>query len=201
MRYYTGVTWRTSDDCHNKIAQEHHLKMKKNMHFSVMLAATMTAAGLLLSAGSANAQTPINPLLPDKNTKEIQLSGNFQFDPVNNINLNLGLGYFLNRNLEVGGVFNFADPATGSNSYGLAGFVDYHFPGASALLPFVGVTAGIADPGGSTDTYFQYGLRGGVKYFLNQNVSANAILQWSETDQAGSESDFRINLGLSVYLR
>lgn len=166
-----------------------------------MLAATMTAAGLLLSAGSANAQTPVNPLLPTKNTKEISLEGNFQFDPATNIDLNIGYGYFLSPALEVGGEFSFIDPDGGNNSYGLAAVVDYHFPGASALLPFVGVTAGFADPGGNSDTYFQYGIRGGVKYFLNQNVSANAILQWSDTDQDNSESDFRLNFGLSVYLR
>lgn len=176
--------------------------MKKNMLFSTaMLAATLTAAGLLLSVKSANAQTPLNPLLPAKNTKEISLEGNFQFDPANNIDLNVGFGYFLSPQLEVGGELSYFNPDDGDNSYGVAALLDYHFPSASAALPFIGVTAGFADPGGNSDTYFRYGIRGGVKYFLNQNVSANAILQWTDTDQENSESDFRLNFGLSVYLR
>ncbi|MBC7808301.1 MAG: outer membrane beta-barrel protein [Akkermansiaceae bacterium] len=176
--------------------------MKNNVLFSTAtLAASVLAAGLLLSVKPASAQTAINPLLPVKNTKEIQLSGNFQFDPENNIDLTVGYGIFLSPNLEVGGLFEYANPEGGDSQYGLTGFADYHFPSESALLPFVGVQLGFADAGGDSDNYFRYGLRGGVKYFLNQNVSANAILQYSDTDQENSESDFRLNLGLSVYLR
>ena len=174
------------------------------MKHTMLLAAAMTAVALIgsiLAATPANAQTPINPILPVKNTKEIRLNGNFQFDPTNSSNLNVGLGYFLSSNLEVGGEVGFNNPDPGDSSYNATAFVDYHFPGASALLPFVGLQAGFADPGGSGDTYFAYGVRGGVKYFLNQNVSANAILQYSDTDQSNSVSDFRLNFGLSVYLR
>ncbi len=165
------------------------------------LVASAVAAGLLLSAHSASAQTELNPLLPVKNTREIQLSGNLQFDPDNDVNLNLGYGYLLSRNLEVGGTFNYSNPDPGDSGFGIGAFADYHFPGESALLPFVGVGIGLRDPGGNSDNYFEYGIRGGVKYFLNQNVSANAILQYFDTDQANSKSSVALNLGLSVYLR
>ncbi len=176
--------------------------MKKNMLFSpAMLAASVMAAGLLLAVKPASAQTPINPLLPVKNTKEIQLQGNFQFDPNNDIDLTVGYGYFLSRSIEVGGLLNYINPDAGDSGYSLTAFADYHFPSASALLPFVGVSLGTTDPGGSGDSYVSYGIRGGVKYFLNQNVSANAILNYGDTDQDNSESSFGLNFGLSVYLR
>ncbi len=175
----------------------------KNSIFTAATLVAVTVVGMtaLVSAKQASAQTPINPILPVKGTKEISLSGFFQFDPDTNINLNVGYGYFFNRNLELGGEFNYSNPAKGNDSYGIGAVLDYHFPTASALLPFVGVNAGYADAGGNTDSYFRYGVRAGVKYFLNQNVSANAILQYSDTDQTKSESDFRLNLGLSIYLR
>lgn len=175
----------------------------KATFFKAATLAAVSVLGLTVFAAAkpASAQTPINPILPVQGTKEISLSGFFQFDPDNNINLNVGYGYFFNRNLELGGIINYNNPAQGDDSYGFAAVLDYHFPTESALLPFAGVTAGYADAGGNSDSYFQYGIRGGVKYFLNQNVSVNGILQYSDTDQDNSESDFRLNLGLSIYLR
>ncbi|MBC8141043.1 MAG: outer membrane beta-barrel protein [Armatimonadetes bacterium] len=175
----------------------------KNSIFNAAIFAAVTVIGMtaLVAVKPASAQTPINPILPVKNTKEISLDGNFQFDPNNDISLNVGLGYFLSPQLEVGGQIRYANPDSGDSAYEIIGAVDYHFPSQSPLLPFVGVFVGYADPGGSSDTFTSYGVRGGVKYFLNQNVSVNGILRYAATDQDNDESQFGLNLGLSVYLR
>ena len=174
--------------------------MKNLFSKSALFAVAAIGLGSLFVA-PAQAQTAINPILPTQGTREISLDGTFQFDPVTNIDLNLGYGYFVSRNLELGGRFSFADFEGAPSSYGLAAFADYHFPGESALLPFVGVQVGFADPGGNNDTSFLYGVRGGVKYFLNQNVSVNGILEYNDTDAKNADSTFALNLGLSVYLR
>ena len=180
--------------------RNYQVKMTNLLSKTALFATVAIGLGSLFAA-PAQAQTVLNPLLPTQGTREISLDGRFQFDPVTDVNLNLGYGYFLNRNLEVGGRFSFSDTDGAPSSYGLVGFADYHFPSESALLPFVGVQVGFADPGGDNDTSFLYGVRGGVKYFLNQNVSVNGILEYNDTDSKNADSTFALNLGLSVYLR
>jgi hypothetical protein len=163
----------------------------------VVATAALLGIGLVAGGRAAHAQTPVNPLLPTKGTREIGLSGNIVFDPVNSQDINLLYGMFLNPNLEVGGQFSYFNPDKGDDSFGLSVFADYHFPSASPLLPFIGVNVGFTD---TTDTNFSYGARAGVKYFLNPNVSANAAFQWTHVEDV-DDDDTRITLGLSVYLR
>lgn len=158
--------------------------------------ATAALLGIGLVAGTAHAQTPVNPLLPVKGTREIGLSGNIVFDPTNSQDINLLYGVFLNSNLEVGGQFSYFNPDKGDDTLGLSAFANYHFPSSSPLLPFIGVNVGFTD---TNDTNFSYGAQAGVKYFLNPNVSANAAFQWTHLEDA--DDDTRIALGLSVYLR
>ncbi len=176
--------------------------MKNNMLLSSVAVAALVA-GVLLSGKSASAQTPVNPLLPTKGTREIQLAGNFIFSPSDSQseNLNLGYGVFLSAPLEVGAQVGYAHSKGGSTAYNVVGVADYHFPSASALLPFAGIELGYQHLSGGGNDAFIYGLRGGVKYFLNPNVSANGILNYNQSDRSGSKSEFGLNLGLSVYLR
>lgn len=163
----------------------------------------MAAVAALLTAvvgggTAANAQTPVNPLLPTTGTREIGLSGNFVFEPEESQDLRVFYGPFLNPNLQIGGEIGFINPSVGEEQFDITAVVNYHFPGSSALLPYVGASLGYADYGANDS--FIYGVQGGVKYFLNQNVSANAQLVWRRVEDA-DDDDVRINLGLSVYLR
>lgn len=73
--------------------------------WSTFAATTMLVAGL---ATVSQAQTPVNPLLPVKGTREISLSGQIQIDPNSFYSLNLGYGPFLNPKLQVGGSLGIA---------------------------------------------------------------------------------------------
>ena len=75
--------------------------------FAAVLALGLTAAG--------RAQEPTNPLLPTTGTREISFSGNLQFEPVDDFNVAIGYGPFLNPNLQVGGQVQYSDPDGGSN--------------------------------------------------------------------------------------
>jgi hypothetical protein len=161
---------------------------------STFAAAAALVAGL---ATASQAQTPVNPLLPTTGTREIFFDGRLLFDP-NFADLNVGYGPFLNPNLQVGGVIGVSGGDDTATQYRLNGFANYHFPGASAVLPYVGVNLGYARTNGSgNDGDFTYGIQGGIKYFLNPNVAARVEAQYDFSDAR----DLGINLGLAVYLR
>ena len=168
------------------------------MRFMSKLAAVFAVAAALVAGGSAQAQTPVNPLLPTQGTTEVFLNGDLTFEPSNGINIDLGIGPFLNPNLQIGGILGITDPDEGDTMFRVLGFANYHFPGASAALPYVGIQLGYIDFGPS-DT-FAYGVEGGVKYFLNQNVTANAALRYLDFSEDGLDNEFGIRFGISAYI-
>jgi hypothetical protein len=156
--------------------------------------AALLALGL---ATASRAQAPLNPLLPTTGTREIGFSGRLGIDPNSDFILNLKYGPFLNPNLQVGGTVEFTDPDPGGSFYNLGGFANYHFPGTSAALPYVGVFLGYAD-GSNTDGDVAYGVQGGVKYFLNSTVSAFGEIRYRDN---GDDNNTDLVFGLNVYLR
>ena len=164
--------------------------------WSTFAAAAVLVGGL---ATVSQAQTPVNPLLPVKGTREISLSGQIQIDPSSFYSLNVGYGPFLDPKLQVGGSLGFSGGDNLTTVYNVGLFANYHFPGSSPLLPYVGLTLGYAHA--SSDDSFAYGAQAGVKYFLNTNVAAKAELQYLGYSQSGVDHNLGINLGLAVYLR
>jgi opacity protein-like surface antigen len=160
---------------------------------STFAAAAALVAGL---ATASQAQTPVNPLLPTTGTREIFLDGNIGFDP-NFLDINVGYGPFLNPNLQVGGQIGGSGGENSATQYRVAAFANYHFPGASAVLPYVGVSLGYSKTNGGNDEDTSVGLQGGIKYFLNPNVAARVEGRYDFND----DGNFGINLGLAVYLR
>ncbi|GAB4456786.1 MAG: hypothetical protein OHK0029_15380 [Armatimonadaceae bacterium] len=162
---------------------------------------TLSAMALLAAAGSAQAQD-INPLLPVEGTREIGLSGNLNFQPNNDYDILGSYGPFLNRNLQVGGQLGIlrTDELT---DFQYAAFANYHFPGRTAVLPFIGVTVGGTTQriSGNTDTAFSLGLQGGVKYFLSENVAISPRLVYISPTDSAVEDRFSLRLGISVFLR
>lgn len=164
--------------------------------WSKLAAAAAVVSAVVAGGSAAHAQTPVNPLLPTTGTREIGVNGNFVFEPTEFYNLELLYGPFLNPNLQVGGTFGFSDAEGSDSTFTVGAFANYHFPSASAALPFVGVLIGYADSG--DDDSFTYGVQGGVKYFLNPNVSVNGTLRYLDQDD---DEDFRLLFGISAYLR
>ncbi|MBC8104162.1 MAG: hypothetical protein H7Z41_16430 [Cytophagales bacterium] len=163
---------------------------------STFVAASALTIGL---ATASQAQTPVNPLLPTTGTREIGLSGTLNFEPSTDLALSVKYGRFQNQKLEFGGYGTILDPERGDSTYSVGAFADYHFPGASPLLPFIGLSAGYANT--RNDGTFAYGVQGGVKYFVNSNVAATGQLVYRDYTQSGVGNEFRLELGLAVYLR
>jgi hypothetical protein len=155
---------------------------------------------LALGLGSmSQAQGLTNPLLPVQGTKEVFLRGNLQFEPDDFFFIEAGYGPFLSSNLQVGGSLSFTDPGEGDNLTTLGLFANYHFPGASQVLPYVGAFIGFSDAGDGSST--AYGLQGGVKYFINSSVAATAQLVYRDFDESGADAEVGISFGLATYLR
>ena len=165
---------------------------------SKVAVAALLALGL---ATAGRAQEPVNPLLPTQGTREIELRGNFTFEPDDSYFIHGAYGPFLNQNLQVGGSLDY-NKIDDFDLTTIGVFANYHFPRASATLPFAGVFIGFSSGDGDDTT--SYGIQGGVKHFLNNNVSLNAALVYRKHDEdiaPGKDHDFGLQFGLSVYLR
>src|SRR6185295_16143671 len=106
-----------------------------------MRASTKIACGLILAAGVATAaQAQYHPYLPEQNTKEVDFAGSVTFEPVDSLALTGCLGYFVNRHLQVGldGAYNRVSNGHSERVWSLGGFANWHFPGSSQMLPYVG---------------------------------------------------------------
>lgn len=164
--------------------------------WSKAVLAALLAVGL---ATAGQAQTPANPLFPTTGTREIELRGNFIFEPDDAYDIMASYGPFLNPNVQVGGEFS-ASKVGSTDLYGLGAFANYHFATASPsqLLPFAGVFLGYTD-GDGVDGSVSYGLQGGAKYFLNSSVAFTAALVYRNLEDV--DDSFGIKFGLAFYLR
>ena len=150
-------------------------------------------------AASGHAQGLVNPLLPVKGTREISFRGNLNFEPEDDYNISASYGPFLDDGrLQVGGEFSYS----GGDNFDfttIGAFVNYHFPGASPTLPFVGLFLGITT--GEGDDLTSYGAQAGVKHFLNSSVAFTAALEYRDFDDAAIDNQVGINFGLAIFLR
>ena len=83
--------------------------------------AVLSALLALGFATAGRAQAPINPLLPVQGTREIELRGNFVFEPDDLYDVTAGYGPFLNPNFQVKGVLSFAGNGAYAWSLGAEG--------------------------------------------------------------------------------
>ena len=168
------------------------------MRFLSKLALVALLALGIMSA--SHAQGLINPLLPVKGTKEVELRGAFTFEPNDVFSVHASYGPFLDdARIQVGGLVNYSH-SNSSDFYTLGVFANYHFPSASQLLPYVGVFVGLSD-GDGTDSTTSYGVQGGAKYFINSSVAFTGALVYRATDSDNSDDEFGLQFGLAIYLR
>lgn len=172
-------------------------------------ALSLTAAAICLGTVAAQAQDTLptrGTLLPTKNTKEISLAGQLQFNNGSPYALQLGYGIFTTPAVEVGAVGTVAGASHTSTAYSVGAFADYYFRGneaiesENALLPYLGVFAGIADNGGGNSNLTSLGAQGGVKYFFNPNVALDAEVRYRSVNHGGGDNTDLI-LGLSTFFR
>lgn len=150
-------------------------------------------------AGLAHAQQ-FHEYLPDTGTTEVDISGSLNFKPVDSWNLGARAGYFFNRNFQAGLDLAYARIENGSTerSWTMGAFGNWHFPGSTALLPYVGVFAGLSDTSGG-DSSSSLGVQGGVKYFISRDVAAVAEARWRDVEDSSDQTG--VFFGLSVFLR
>lgn len=180
------------------------------------LAVLATTLVLILSS-SAMAQD--QALMLQRGTHELALSGVLDFEHRGNTTLNLisRYGYFIQNNLEVGGVAQFAGDFDDSFLYGFGGFAEYHIPQWipamwPRLVPYVGadVLLSFVDSDIEEDNAaLAFEPRIGVKWFIQNYFAVESHLFFAvATDdlyQNKSDEldnyDIGLRLGVRVYFR
>ena len=173
-----------------------------------MRKALLAAAFACLLTVSAFAQAP--SLIAG--TRELALSGALDTEGPSGTTYNIDVtyGYFIADNLEIGGGLAYAfaegDPDD-ATTLGLRGLADYHFGGASAVVPYVGARVGwqSVEIGAIDEDAVTYGARGGIKYFIADNVGIDVAIQYllaSEdifvNDGEVEDNDLSLQVGLRV---
>jgi len=120
----------------------------------------------------------------DKGTQELSVSGSAQDLDELQYEINVGYGYFIAPGLKFGGVVGYE--AQDKDSALRAGAdVEYNFVGDSALVPFVGAGLSLAyvmPEEGDSDTSYVITPNAGVKYFVVDNLSIGARVQFHKAD-------------------
>lgn len=124
-----------------------------------------------------------------------------------------GLNYFLRDDVSVGAqLVYFGIKGTGfkNNTAIFNGTAKYHFMPKNIAVPYVGVLAGFSsatnDSGGqsSTQSGYDYGAMAGVNYFLMENASIDAELNYRKDVLKESSIEFKSSttsflVGLTYY--
>jgi hypothetical protein len=183
------------------------MQRKSGKSSTVVLALVMA----LYMASSALAQDQ----MLRRGTKELALSGAFDFenqgDPT--IDLNLRYGFFIQNRLEVGGFAEVAGDFDNVFRYGLGGFGEYHFaPIMVSTVPYVGADVALAFVDtdlGEDNAALVFTPRVGLKWFLREFIAidtnffvALATDDLYENDQDDLDAyDIGMNLGLRFFFR
>lgn len=170
----------------------------------------LASASLLVAVTATSfAQVGSRPQLysdvvpPAKGTTEIGLALNANLSKPTSQSVQVKYLPYLNRQVQVGGELSYDH--VGSFSGGTLSLIaNYNFvPSASTnyatnrTIPYAGVAlgTGYGDVDGSA-----YGVQGGVKHFLTNDVSLFAEVQWRHYSEGDSDNT-AIVAGINTYLR
>ncbi len=119
-----------------------------------------------------------------------------------------GVNYFLMDTVSVGGQVTYFGQKNDNSNMGMT-YVNldakYHFMPKSVLVPYVGIMAGIANLSGDTKgSGYDYGAMAGVNYFLMENASLDAELNYRKDSfkiegQTQKQSTTTFLVGLTYY--
>lgn len=140
---------------------------------------------------SANAQTEKGTLL---------LGGDVSFQTSDGNSVFIAkpaIGYFVARNLAIGGQFNLL-AGDGYTSWALGPFVRGYFAGneKGKFYGQLGLNVGGAS---GTDTEIGFGIGAGYAIFLNQSIAINLGLAYDKTGD--SEGIFGIGAGFQIHFK
>ena len=161
----------------------------------------------LAAAGTVQAQEKTNYTAdgfgPDQGSWELILgaagSNNKEFD-AGGFNLNAEVGYYLNKDLEVGGRQQLSFFDTGNDSSTSAttsAFVDYHFD-FGAVRPFVGVSLGYIY-GDVVNDSFIAGPEVGVKWYVKDETFIYGRAAYEFIFENGGDVDDNFDEGRFSY--
>lgn len=169
---------------------------------------------ILLFIGTAEAQDQYRtaPML-DKGIKDVGFNGFIDFEgPAGGLDVDLDVryGYFLARDIEVGGFGNYSRQMDGDVvRYGLGGFAEYHLFSYSwgRTIPYLGADLGLFAldwDAGENQNALAFVPRIGIKWFFRDYVAIDTNLFLGlATDKVyinDNDSD-RYDLGIKFGLR
>jgi len=138
----------------------------------------LAALALGVSVASARADTPKATNLGQfiyKGRTEYLLNAAFRFNSPSSQDISFRIAPLVSERFQAG--LDLAYHNDGGNS-GSVGVVGNYFVGnlAHKTIPYIGVGVGttFGDPG----THASYGVQGGIKHFLNEDVAATFVLQY-----------------------
>ncbi len=151
---------------------------------------------LVLAPGAAMAQFQMGD-------KELTLSGSGSSDndfDSTNFSVELGLGYFINKNLEAlvrQGVAVADNPGANSWNGSTRLGLDYHFD-FQQFQPFLGAGIGFLY-GDSTEETFTAGPEAGLKAFVNSTTFIIASVEYQVLFEDANDADEQFDDGRFVY--
>lgn len=165
------------------------------------------SVGLAPDAGAADLRADSGLPQLHKGTHELSVGGNINFSDGVDWDLNLGYGYFVADNWEVGVTLDW-DGQDGDlfrdSRIGL--FTEYNFATGTKWVPYVGVAGSFASSGdrfnavnnqkiGGTDG-FAFSGELGVKYFFRPSMAIYSAINfsWSPDDVFGVADEIKDNV-------
>lgn len=113
--------------------------------------------------------------------------------------------YFLTDAISLGGTtagVAFSSGDTDVTSVTLELEPNYHFNTASNVVPYAGVHTGMAivDYGDGSNSEIDYGLQGGMKFFLSESTAFDTQLRFTRYSVDDTDVDVKeIRIGLNIY--
>lgn len=175
-----------------------------------------TAGAVALVAGASMAQVGSRPQVysemvpPDKGTAEVGIaftailhqSGGGHAEA-----LDLKYLPYLNRNIQLGGAVTYTHVSGGdtASSYELRGDYNFISPDSAAVsrtVPYAGLAIGGSHVkfAGETTNATEWGVQGGVKHFISNDVSLFAEVNYRKFNKGGGNRTLLL-IGLNTYLR
>lgn len=178
----------------------------------------LAAAGVLTLVSAASfAQVGSKPQVysemvpPDKGTAEVGIAFNAVLDQSGGgKSQSLDVRYlpYLDRNVQAGGALTYNHVSGGITATAFNLIANYNFmpkeeTSVSRTVPYLGAAVGTSHvkvSGESSDTVSDWGVQGGVKQFISNDVSLFAEVNYRKYNK-GNGNQTLLLIGLNTYLR
>ncbi|HEY3413621.1 MAG TPA: outer membrane beta-barrel protein [Armatimonadota bacterium] len=182
----------------------------KMTHWLAAASATVLVAGASFAQIGSTPQVYSEMVPPDKGTAEVGIAFNavlHQSGGGTSQSLNLRYLPYLNRNVQVGGGLAYSHVSGGDTFTSIEAVANYNFmpqesTAVSRTVPYAGAAIGTSHvkTGGNSDNVSHWGLQGGVKQFISNDVSLFAEINYRKYNK-GNGNQTLLLIGLNTYLR